>query len=308
LCAEFFAEATALTPRTAKPASGQSGRPDGGLPDDLRVLGFLIRVGQIMEDIWLGTELDRYWSHPLNEGWMNYFRRWAATPSFRRWWPVIASLYSVGLREFVGKRFKVGAVDPETPAGKRAGDRMASLTLRAVDDVGEFFETAFVARQYLQTRPCPNLKGARVFAFDLRLLDETGVRANDPLPVGLALTRTQPLDPGNPEGGLIISWHADNLFVPDPLYGSGFVSKFLDALLRHLRDDRTGGCVAAQVQFGDTTAEARGTRAPASPAATQERVREIEFYQSRGFTYVGPEDARTGAATLQTPLRQGSAV
>ncbi len=303
LCAEFFAEASALEPKQEKPAAERPKCARGDLPDALHVMGFLIRVGQIMEDIWVGTELDRYWSHPLNEGWMNYFRRWAATPSFRRWWPVIASLYSIGLREFVGKRFKVGAVDPETPSGRRAGDRMARLSLREVDDAGNFFETAFVARQYLQTRPGPNLEGARVFAFDLRLLDETGGHASDTLPVGLALTRAQPVDPSNPDAGLIITWNADNLFVPDPLYGSGFVSKFLDALLRHLRADRAGGWVAARVQFGDTSTEARDSRAQTSPAATQERVREIEFYQSRGFTYLGPEDARTGAATLQISLR-----
>jgi hypothetical protein len=39
------------------------------------------------------------------------------------------------------------------------------------------------------------------------------------------------------------------------------------------------------------------------PAARYERVREIEFYKSRGFHYVNQEDPKTGAITLVLPLR-----
>ncbi len=302
LCAEFFAEATALRPAHA-PAAAPVPPSGSGLPEDLHVLGFLIRVGQIMEDIWVGTELDRYWSHPLNEGWMNYFRRWAATPSFRRWWPVIASLYSVGLREFVGKRFKVGAVDPETAKGAAAGDRVAWLSLREVATPEAFFDEAFVARQYLQTRPRPDLTGVRLFAFDLRLLDETGAPGTTSLPVGLALLRAEPVDPKDPDRGEALAWHADDLFVPDPLYGSGFVSKFLDALLRHLRNDAGGDFTAARVRFGPPAGANPASRSRPTLASTQERVREIEFYQSRGFSYLRPEDSRTGEVVLQASLR-----
>ena len=34
---------------------------------------------QLMEDVWVSHDLDQYWSHPLNEGWMAYFNRWAST-------------------------------------------------------------------------------------------------------------------------------------------------------------------------------------------------------------------------------------
>jgi hypothetical protein len=78
---------------------------------ELQVFGFLLRFVQIMEDVWLAADLDHYWSHPLNEGWMSYFHRWSSTPSFRRWWPLLAPIYSPGFREFVKDRFKVGITD-----------------------------------------------------------------------------------------------------------------------------------------------------------------------------------------------------
>ena len=58
-----------------------------------------------------------------NEGLMNYFHRWAGTPSFRRWWPVLAPVYSAGFRAFVlehfaiqiAKRFPLAAQSPGAP-------------------------------------------------------------------------------------------------------------------------------------------------------------------------------------------------
>jgi len=86
----------------------------------------LMLVIQIMEDAWVGARLEQYWSHPLNEGWMNYFQRWASTPSFRRWWPILRPIYSDGFREFVKERFDLRL--SEQARGEPASSAMLSLS------------------------------------------------------------------------------------------------------------------------------------------------------------------------------------
>src|ERR1017187_9111220 len=112
----------------------------------------------------------------MDEGWINYFRRWAATPSFRRWWPVLAPLYELGLREFVERHLAVGAVDPQSLPGGALLTPKAQLQLRVVgeSEVPSFLAESFAGRQYLQTRPRPDPSGRRLFAYDLELLDYSG--------------------------------------------------------------------------------------------------------------------------------------
>ena len=61
-----------------------------------------------------------------------------------------------------------------------------------------------------------------------------------------------------------------------------------------------------RVQFGTPPAgQSPAGQRPSSVgrAARYERVREIEFYKSRGFHYVKQEDPRTGAITLSRRLQ-----
>ena len=97
LRAEVFSEITEL----AKATTATAPAPE----EEMAIFSFLLRFMQIMEDVWLCAELDRFWSHPLNEGWMSYFHRWASTPSFRRWWPILSPIYGLGFREFAKERF-----------------------------------------------------------------------------------------------------------------------------------------------------------------------------------------------------------
>ncbi len=311
LRAEFFAEATALAELSGTADSAAraeaSALPD--LPSELKTLGYLVRVGQIMEDMWVGAELDRYWAHPLYEGWMNYFRRWAATPSFRRWWPVIASLYSLGLREFVRERFHVGAADPDSTRSSRSPENLARLRLREVTDAAAFFRESFVAGQFLQSRSVPPLENRRVFAYDLDLLNYEGVLAGQPLPVGFAVIAEELIDPAAKNPAWVATWEVDELFVPDPLYGAGFVSKLLDAVLRFYRSAASNpGRKFQEVRVNFSGAEASMMGKLATPAkgpnraAREERVREIEFYKSRGFAHLNPEQDRAGAMRLRAML------
>ena len=301
LRAEFFVEATAL----AAAAGGKEKSPPvpATAPNaaaEIQILSYLIRVAQIMEDIWIAAELDRYWSHPLNEGWMNYFHRWAATPSFRRWWPVIAPLYGLGIREFVGQRFDVGASDPESPRAATAAKNLAELRLREVTDPADFFANSYVARQFLQNHSVPDLTLYRVLAYDLTLLDYTGSLSTQTLSVGFVLAEEHIFHSSQPNGPWLAEWYIGNLFVPDSLNGSGFLSKFLDAIIRfYQKPDVVPGrkYTGVAVRFSPDAAGSEDRRP--GRAARYQRVRAIEFYKSREFTYVGGENAETGSLTLR---------
>lgn len=299
LRAEFFAEAAALTPKS-KPAA-EPAKDEHTI--ELDILSYLIRVGQIIEDTWVSAELDRYWSHPLNEGWMNYFHRWAATPSFRRWWPVLAPLYALGVREFVTKHFEVGAIDPGCPRSVGAPMNLAQLNLREVADPSAFFTEAFVARQFLRSHALPALGRFRVLAYDLTLRDYQGALSASALPVGFALVDEQLLDPAKPDGPWVAHWRVEHLFVPDSLNGSGFLSKFLDAVIRfYKKPESVPGRKFAGVaaHFGaDSPLHAKAKARRPGRAAREERVRDIEFYKSRAFTYIGAENTESGSLTLR---------
>lgn len=57
---------------------------------------------QLMENVFLAVQLDKYHAHPLNRGWMNLFRRWAVADDFRQLWPVLRGGFSKAFVDFVG--------------------------------------------------------------------------------------------------------------------------------------------------------------------------------------------------------------
>ena len=58
-----------------------------------KTLHFLIQMIQLMEDVWFAAYLETHCNDPNNLGWMNTFQRWAYTPSFRLWWPILKPMY-----------------------------------------------------------------------------------------------------------------------------------------------------------------------------------------------------------------------
>jgi hypothetical protein len=50
-------------------------------------------VLDVMEMAWLGIDLNGYYAHPLHSGWMGVCRRWAASETFQRYWPVLRGEY-----------------------------------------------------------------------------------------------------------------------------------------------------------------------------------------------------------------------
>ena len=103
---EVFPELAAFQ-SAPSPAGADNG--DAGIPAPTTVadLTCLLRITQLMEDVWLACELDRWWHHPVNLGWINMFARWATAPTFRFWWPLLGPMFSPGFRLFLEQRFAV---------------------------------------------------------------------------------------------------------------------------------------------------------------------------------------------------------
>lgn len=77
-------------------------RRDGGAPadGDLSLCRAVGQMLQVMEIAWAAMDMDDYYTHPLNRGWVNTFRRWTSTPEFQRYWPFLKAEYSAPFVEF----------------------------------------------------------------------------------------------------------------------------------------------------------------------------------------------------------------
>lgn len=66
---------------------------------------------QLMENVFLAVQLDKYHAHPLNRGWMNLFRRWAAADDFRKLWPALRGGFSKTFVDFAGTELNLADND-----------------------------------------------------------------------------------------------------------------------------------------------------------------------------------------------------
>ena len=55
----------------------------------------------LMENVFVALELEKYNGYALNRGWINLFRRWAMTPIFQKLWPGLRGGYSRQFADFV---------------------------------------------------------------------------------------------------------------------------------------------------------------------------------------------------------------
>jgi hypothetical protein len=233
-----------------------------------------MRVIQIMEDAWVGAELNEYWSHPLNTGWMSYFQRWASTPSFRHWWPVLRSVYSAGFRNFVKERF-----DLRLPRG--AHDKPAArLDLKALGKLQDMPAT-HAWTQWKIRYGQPHLDGKKALSY-LLTLEATGhIPAGDPIEVGLLMYREH----RDNTGSQYATWSSREMFVPHALSGAGISARFLESTLAYFRDEQPDlGELRVDIEYTEDSTGSRSNRP--NRASRLERVQMISFYKSRGFTYL----------------------
>ena len=128
-----------LLSRAELAALGQQNYPErvtlsSGRPE-IHAVAQMVRV---MEDAWVDLKLGGSRDVPMNRSWMTVFRRWAATPDFRRLWPVLRGESSQDFVNFCETHLAVGArveaVDKATLEGHDAGFFDAAVS--ALD--GEF--------------------------------------------------------------------------------------------------------------------------------------------------------------------------
>ncbi len=300
---EFFREVIELAS-----LASDDGKPPakGPAPDEeIQTLSCLMRVLQLMEDAWLAGDFQHYWSHPLNEGWMAYFHRWASTPHLRRWWPILAPIYGPDFREFAEDQLGLKTCHTAESGGDGGAPvTSAELVLSAPADPAAF-ESSALWRQHLQTHPDSTLAGKTIYRYELRLISTDGKLDARSLAVGFALVREN--ESANDRYAI---WNASELYIPPWLHGSGIMGRLLESVIRHYRDagpttqSKPFTAIWAKFEAKASEVAPRGAPRPQAlgPAARFLMVRTIEFYKSRGFQYERPGREATGEISLMLKL------
>ena len=72
------------------------------------------QVVLLMEKAWIAVKLEGFPEHPMNRGWMNQFRRCAASATVRRFWPVLRGSFSAEFVRFCEQELMLSG-RPPTP-------------------------------------------------------------------------------------------------------------------------------------------------------------------------------------------------
>ena len=253
---EFFPEvAAAIRFVPANPAAPISATDSAN--ETTRIVYFIMRVAQLMEDVWLNVDLDLRWANPSNEGWMNYFQRWASVPSFRTWWPILRPLYEPRFRDFVNARFDLHLNEPARGEHGEGG----RLTLKPASST----QLPTEAPALLEAVGKPD---AHVLIYELEL-QASQAHYLAPIAVGFLVYEAS-------QDG--VEWDSSTFYVSPSLAGAGISARLLDAALTYFSK-------VARVRVKlDSGVRLR------SPASRRELVQQVAFYKSRGFHYEAGND------------------
>jgi GNAT superfamily N-acetyltransferase len=271
LIREFFPELNAVAPQY-----GQTHLPTG--KETITTLHLLLKMLQLMEDIWLCCRLDTHWNHPLNLGWTNLFQRWTSAATFRMWWPVLKPLYGSKFLRFMDEQMGLagGKAEIETefwlvrPTGsavdwesRAASDHRFQVRREAEEGIG------WQSWQGIQNRRIEDNQA--VYTFQLTVM-QPGSPAPINLQVALAVVT---VDQNSP----IVHWHEDDFFVLPSLWGSGLGGRFLRAILSDLpkRKAVAPGSVC-RVELPESR--------PNDLASRNDLIGIIDFYKAEGFKVV----------------------
>ncbi|MEA2570151.1 MAG: hypothetical protein QOI24_2152 [Acidobacteriota bacterium] len=167
------------------------------------VVPLFTQVIQLMEDVYIGCQMERYSTHPLNLGWLNEFGRWTTTQAFRELWPFFAPMYNPQMVRFIEQRFDLSS----TRNKKRLGAQLVPLTTRA----GVAFE--------LWKAMYPGKAAALDSAADIRSYEITV--ENRTVSVGLLFAQ---------KNGTVLEWKDGDLFVPPSFWGARIGNNILELL------------------------------------------------------------------------------
>jgi len=236
--------------------------PEASLRDWENTLHLLLQMTQLMEDVWVNASLDTHASHPLNVGWINLFMRWASTPQFQLWWPILKPLYGIGFREWVDE-----AID-------RLGLPPSEFELESIRDVP--FEDKNVDLNSLEA----------VSGLGFRRMP-TG----EPVPPSGGYLYNVKLKHGSRSLGIqaaevfywrvddIAYWNSDDFHVSAGLWGTGIGSEFLECLVERLMEQNVRACHVLLPAFN-----------VADPNIRMVRTDLIAFYSKHGFRSLKPTE------------------
>lgn len=182
-----------LYPELDRLAPAPAGGPGTTPPVDT-ARAELLAVNQtldLMEVAWLKVSLNGYHAHPMNRGWMNFFRRWTAAPTFQTYWPLLRGEYSKDFVRFCERSLNlppVGAEAVRLPAAGYNFHDPTNLWSRATADLNEAFrrewadELEAISRQAPSPRLVDLARAIRRAARNARFVGSTpGDPAAEPL-------------------------------------------------------------------------------------------------------------------------------
>ena len=259
-------------------------QPTESSPKEItRTLHFLTQMIQLMEDVWFGSELEDHWNDPNNLGWMNTFQRWAYTPSFRLWWPILKPMYGRKFRRFMEERLNLADKDyPKT--------RVKVVELPEGEPPQKGVAQVYWRRVYGTEMPEEEMP-KKGYAFNLTLTDQKDA-SDSPFQVqaGLAfldlLARPTDLLP-------TARWNVEDLFVPPSLWGAGLGELFLKALLDKLQKEGFSRCEVTvekpkERKKGDDAVEVAVPWNKRTDMASRQQLNDLlAFYQRAGFSLAG---------------------
>jgi hypothetical protein len=232
-----------------------------------KTLHFLTQMLQLMEDVWLAAYLETHWNDPNNLGWMNTFQRWAYTPSFRPWWPILKPMYGRKFRRFMEERLSLRDDDypPTTDHVTNHGDELPGG----------------VAQTYWNRMNAENpgrAKGQTVYSYDLQLTDQgQGTDRHHPVQVGLVFLDRSADD-------TVASWTVDEFFVPPSLWGAGLGAKFLYKLLGVLKAEGVKHC-EVRIEPREQSEDVAFPWSERTDVASRQQLNDLlAFYQRAQFT------------------------
>jgi hypothetical protein len=239
------------------------------LPEEMeRTLHFLIQMIQLMEDAWFAASLDTHWNDPNNLGWMNTFQRWAYTPSFRLWWPILKPMYGRKFRRFMEERLSLA--DGDYPPTIATVTNQESILPRGVAQT-------YWRRMYGETEK----PGMTIYSFDLQLTHQREKKdKTHPVQAGLAF-----LDLSDKKTA---RWNVDDFFIPPSLWGAGLGAVFLSKLLPKLKGKGFTHCevtIEEQKRPDDELAVDWSKR---TDLASRQQLNDLlAFYQRAEFSFDG---------------------
>jgi hypothetical protein len=231
-------------------------------------LYFLVQIIQLMEDAWLACHLETHWNHPNNLGWMNAFQRWAYTPSFRLWWPILKPMYGSKFRRFMEERLSLADQDyPPTTAtvtnrGKNLPDGVAQIYWKRMHE-----------------QDPEHGKDKTVYSYDLKLTLQSH-RGKDTcydFQAGLAF-----LDLLSDK--TLARWNVEDFFVPPSLWGAGLGARFLNELLVILKKEGVKSCEVDLEPPPKKTDDAAVEWLKRTDLASRQQLNDLlAFYQRASF-------------------------